>query len=458
VFESLQSRLSGVFDKLRGRGALSEADVDAALAEVRTALIEADVALPVAKDFIDKVRPRAIGENVIRSVTPGQQVIKIVHDVLVETLGQENAALSIGSPPAPILMVGLQGSGKTTTSAKLGLLLQTRDKKRVLMASLDTTRPAAMEQLRVLGEQAGIATLPIAAGQGPLDIARRAVASAKVGGYDVVILDTAGRQHVDEQLMAEVASVKALVNPHETLLVADALTGQDAVNIAKSFNDRLKISGIILTRVDGDARGGAALSMRSVTGAPIKFLGAGEKLDALEPFHPARVAGRILDMGDVVSLVERASETLDKDEAEKLAAKMKKGQFDMNDLKAQLNQMKKLGGMKGVLGMLPGVGKIKGQLEAAGLDDKILTRQEAIIQSMTKKERGDPDLINGSRRKRIAAGAGVEVSEVNKLLKMHRQMADMMKKMGKGGRMPMMPGMGGGMPGGLPPGMFPGRR
>ena len=457
MFESLQSRLSGVFDKLRGRGALSEADVDAALAEVRTALIEADVALPVVKDFIEKVRPRAIGENVIRSVTPGQQVIKIVHDVLVETLGQENAALNIGSPPAPILMVGLQGSGKTTTSAKLGLLLQTKDKKRVLMASLDTTRPAAMEQLRVLGEQAGIATLPIMPGQGPLDIAKRAMASAKVGGYDAVILDTAGRQHVDEQLMSEIASIKALVNPHETLLVADSLTGQDAVNIAKSFHDRVSVTGIILTRVDGDGRGGAGLSMRFGTGAPIKFLGAGEKLDALEAFHPERVASRILDMGDVVSLVERASETLDKEEAEKLAAKMKKGTFDMNDLKAQLNQMKKLGGMKGVLGMLPGVGKIKGQLDAAGLDDKILTRQEAIIQSMTKTERVDPDLINGSRRKRIAAGAGVEVSEVNKLLKMHRQMADMMKKMGKGGRMPMMPGMGG-MPGGLPPGMFPGRR
>jgi signal recognition particle subunit SRP54 len=457
LFESLQSRLSGVFDKLRGRGALSEADVDAALAEVRAALIEADVALPVVKEFIDKVRPRAVGENIIRSVQPGQQVIKIVHDVLVETLGQENEQLSIGSPPAPILMVGLQGSGKTTTSAKLGLLLQTREKKRVLMASLDTTRPAAMEQLRVLGEQAGIATLPIVAGQGPLDIARRAIASAKVGGYDAVILDTAGRQHVDEQLMAEVAAVKQLTNPHETLLVADALTGQDAVNIAKSFNERVGVSGIILTRVDGDGRGGAALSMRTVTGAPIKFLGAGEKLDALEPFHPARVASRILDMGDVVSLVEKASETLDKQEAERIAAKMKKGQFDMDDLKAQLNQMKKLGGMKGVLGMLPGVGKIKGQLEAAGLDDKIITRQEAIIHSMTKKERSDPDLINGSRRKRIAAGAGVEVSEVNKLLKMHRQMADMMKKMGKGGRMPTMPGMGG-MPGGLPPGMFPGRR
>lgn len=457
MFESLQSRLSGVFDKLRGRGALTEADVDAALAEVRTALIEADVALPVVKDFIEKVRPRAVGENVIRSVTPGQQVIKIVHDVLIETLGQENAALNIGSPPAPILMVGLQGSGKTTTSAKLGLLLQTKEKKRVLMASLDTTRPAAMEQLRVLGEQAGIATLPIIAGQGPLDIAKRAMASAKVGGYDAVILDTAGRQHVDEQLMAEVASVKALVNPHETLLVADSLTGQDAVNIAKSFHDRVAVSGIVLTRVDGDGRGGAALSMRFVTGAPIKFLGAGEKLDALEPFHPERVAGRILDMGDVVSLVEKASETIDKEEAEKLAAKMKKGQFDMNDLKSQLAQMKKLGGMKGVLGMLPGVGKIKGQLDAAGLDDKILTRQEAIIQSMTKAERSDPDSINGSRRKRIAAGAGVEVSEVNKLLKMHRQMADMMKKMGKGGRVPMMPGMGG-LPGGLPPGMFPGRR
>ena len=457
MFESLQSRLSGVFDKLRGRGALSEADVDAALAEVRTALIEADVALAVVKDFIEKVRPRAIGENVIRSVTPGQQVIKIVHDVLVETLGQENAALNIGSPPAPILMVGLQGSGKTTTSAKLGLLLQTKEKKRVLMASLDTTRPAAMEQLRVLGEQAGIATLPIMSGQGPLDIAKRALASAKVGGYDAVILDTAGRQHIDELLMAEIASIKALVNPHETLLVADALTGQDAVNIAKSFHDRVSVTGIILTRVDGDGRGGAALSMRFVTGAPIKFLGAGEKLDALEAFHPERVASRILDMGDVVSLVERASETLDKEEAEKLAAKMKKGTFDMNDLKSQLNQMKKLGGMKGVLGMLPGVGKIKDQLDAAGLDDKILTRQEAIIQSMTKTERSDPDLINGSRRKRIAAGAGVDVSDVNKLLKMHRQMADMMKKMGKGGRMPMMPGMGG-MPGGLPPGMFPGRR
>jgi len=455
MFDSLQSRLGATFDRLRGRGALTEADVEEGLKDIRTALVEADVALPVVKDFIDRVRPRAIGEGVIRSVTPGQQVVKIVHDALVETLGTENATLDLGSPPAPILMVGLQGSGKTTTSAKLALMLQGREKKKVLMASLDVSRPAAMEQLRVLGEQAGVATLPIVAGQGPVEIARRAMASAKVGGYDVLILDTAGRQHIDEQLMTEVAQIKALVNPHETLLVADSLTGQDAVNIAKSFNARVPLSGIILTRADGDARGGAALSMRAVTGAPIKFLGVGEKLDALEAFHPQRVANRILDMGDVVSLVEKAAETIDKEQAEKIAAKMKKGSFDMDDLAEQLKQMKKLGGMQGVLSMLPGVGKVKSQLDAAGLDDKILTRQEAIISSMTKQERRDPDVINGSRRKRIASGAGVEVSDVNKLLKMHRQMSDMMKKMGKGGR--AMQGLasmfgGGGMPRGVPGG------
>jgi len=454
MFDSLQQRLGATFDRLRGRGALSESDVDAGLADIRTALIEADVALPVVDDFIAKVRPQAIGENVIRSVTPGQQIVKIVHDVLVETLGKENSALNIGSPPAPILMVGLQGSGKTTTSAKLAMMLQTREKKRVLMASLDVNRPAAMEQLKILGEQANVPTLPIMPGQSPLDIAKRAMAAARVGGYDVLILDTAGRQHIDEQLMSEVAAVKAQTNPHETLLVADSLTGQDAVNIAKSFNERVAISGIILTRADGDARGGAALSMRSVTGAPIKFLGVGEKLDALEAFHPERVASRILDMGDVVSLVEKAAETFDKEESEKLAKKMKKGEFDMNDLAQQLQQMKKLGGMQGVLGMLPGVGKVKDQLSAAGIDDKILTRQEAVISSMTKQERADPDLINGSRRRRIAQGAGVEVSEVNKLLKMHRQMSDMMKKMSKGGR--AMQGLasmfgGGGMPP-MPPG------
>ncbi len=461
MFDSLQKRLGATFDRLRGRGALSEADVDEGLAEIRSALIDADVALPVVKDFIDRVRPRAIGADVVRSVTPGQQIVKIVHDALVETLGAASAGLDLGSAPAPILMVGLQGSGKTTTSAKLGLMLQTREKKRVLMASLDVSRPAAMEQLKILGEQAGVPTLPILPNQMPLDIARRAMAAARVGGYDVVILDTAGRQHVDEQLMLEVAQVRDAVSPHETLLVADSLTGQDAVNIAKSFNERVKLSGIILTRADGDARGGAALSMRAVTGAPIKFLGVGEKLDALEAFHPDRVASRILDMGDVVSLVERAAENFDKEKAEKIAAKMKKGTFDMNDLADQLAQMKKMGGMQGLLAMLPGVGKIKDQMNAAGLDDKVITRQEAVIQSMTKAERRDPDVINGSRRKRIAAGAGVEVSEVNKLLKMHRQMSDVMKKMGKmGGKMPMG-GLGslfgGGMPQ-LPPGVFPGRK
>jgi signal recognition particle subunit SRP54 len=454
MFDSLQQRLGATFDRLRGRGALSESDVDAGLADIRTALIEADVALPVVDDFISKVRPQAIGESVIRSVTPGQQIVKIVHDALVETLGKENSALNLGSPPASILMVGLQGSGKTTTSAKLANMLQTREKKRVLMASLDVHRPAAMEQLKILGEQANVPTLPIMPGQSPLEIAKRAMAAARVGGYDVLILDTAGRQHIDEQLMNEVAAVKAQTNPHETLLVADSLTGQDAVNIAKSFNERVNISGIILTRADGDARGGAALSMRSVTGAPIKFLGVGEKLDALEAFHPERVASRILDMGDVVSLVEKAAETFDKEESEKLAKKMKKGEFDMNDLAQQLQQMKKLGGMQGVLSMLPGVGKVKDQLSAAGLDDKILTRQEAVISSMTKQERANPDVINGSRRKRIAQGAGVDVSDVNKLLKMHRQMSDMMKKVSKGGR--AMQGLasmfgGGGMPP-MPPG------
>jgi signal recognition particle subunit SRP54 len=456
MFDSLQTRLGGVFDKLRGRGALSEADVDEGLREIRSALIDADVSLPVVEDFIKAVRPKAIGENVIRSVTPGQQVVKIVHDELVETLGHAKTDLDLGSAPAPILMVGLQGSGKTTTSAKLGLMLQTKEKKRVMMASLDVRRPAAMEQLKVLGEQAGVATLPILPNQMPLDIAKRAMAAARVGGYDVLILDTAGRQHIDEALMSEVQQVRDAVKPHETLLVADSLTGQDAVNIAKSFNERLTISGIILTRADGDARGGAALSMRKVTGAPIKFLGLGEKLDALEAFHPERVAARILDMGDVVSLVEKAAETIDKEQAEKLARKMKKGEFDMNDLADQLRQMAKLGGMQGVLSMLPGVGKVKDQLAGAGLDDKMLKRQEAIISSMTKTERVKPDIINGSRRKRIASGAGVEVSDVNKLLKMHRQMSDVMKKIGKGGRNPFG-GFGGGMPQ-LPPGMFPGGR
>jgi signal recognition particle subunit SRP54 len=454
MFDSLQKRLGSAFDRLKGRGALSEADVDEALNEVRAALTDADVALSVVKDFVAKVRERAVGESVIRSVTPGQQVVKIVYDTLVETLGTESEGLSLGAPPASILMVGLQGSGKTTSSAKLGLMLQTKEKKRVLMASLDVNRPAAMEQLKILGEQAGVPTLPILAGQRPTDIAKRAMAAARVGGFDVLILDTAGRQHVDEALMAEVAEVKKLTQPHETLLVADSLTGQDAVNIAKSFHDRVHVSGIILTRADGDSRGGAALSMRSVTGAPIKFLGMGEKLDALEAFHPSRLASRILDMGDVVSLVERAAETVDREKAEKLAKKMKKGELDFNDLSDQLAQMRKMGGMQGLLGMLPGIGKMKDQLAAAGLDDSVLKRQEAIISSMTRAERAKPDLINGSRRKRIAAGAGVEVSDVNKIVKMQRQMSDVMKRMGKGGR-GMFGGLGG-MGGGMDPQMLAG--
>ena len=453
MFDALQSRLAGVFDKLKGRGALSASDIDTALRDVRVALLEADVALPVVKDFIEKVRERSVGEDVVRSVTPGQQVVKIVHDALVEMLGSENASLSLGSPPAPILMVGLQGSGKTTSSAKLALFLQTKEKKRVLMASLDVNRPAAMEQLKILGEQAEVATLPIVPNQRPEDIAKRAMAAARVGGYDVVILDTAGRQHMDEALMAEVARVRDIAHPHETLLVADSLTGQDAVNIAKSFHARVPLSGIVLTRADGDARGGAALSMRAVTGAPIKFLGIGEKLDALEAFHPARIASRILGMGDVVSLVEKAVETIDREKAEKLAKKLKKGEMDFNDLADQLSQMRKMGGMQGLLGMLPGMGKMKEKIAEAGFNEDVLKHHEAIIRSMTREERVKPDLINGSRRKRIAKGAGVEVSEVNKVLKMQRQMADAMKRMGKmgsrglpfgiGGATPNFPGLGG---------------
>jgi len=462
MFESLSNRLSGVLDKLKGRGALSERDVDEALREVRVALLEADVALPVAKDFIAKVREKAVGADVLKSVTPGQMVVKIVHDTLVETLGEDEGGISLNAvPPVVIMMVGLQGSGKTTTTAKIAKRLTERDKKRVLMASLDVRRPAAQAQLKVLGEQTGVDTLAIIEGQQPADIARRAFSSAKLSGYDVVMLDTAGRLHIDEQLMAEIETVKAATGPHEILLVADALTGQDAVNVAKTFNDRMKLTGIVLTRVDGDGRGGAALSMRAVTGAPIKLLGTGEKLDALEDFHGSRIAGRILGMGDVVSLVERAAETIDKDKAEKLAKKMVKGEFDLDDLAEQLAQMRKMGGMQGLLGMLPGVGKVKAQIAEANLDDKVLKRQEAIISSMTKKERRDPRIINGQRRKRIAAGSGTEVQDVNKILKMHRQMADMMKAMGKGGKKGMaglLNAMGGGqmppgMAGGLPPGM-----
>ena len=458
MFDTLTSKLGQVFDRLRGRGALSEADVNEAMREGRVALLEADVAIGVVKDFIEKVRVKAVGQDVLRSVTPGQQVVKIVHDELAAMLGDTAVGIDLEAPaPVVIMMVGLQGSGKTTTTAKIANRLVKRDRKKVLMVSLDVQRPAAQEQLRVLGEQAGVPTLPIIAGQMPVDIAKRAVTAGKLSGYDVVLFDTAGRLHIDEQLMAEVAAIRDIAKPHETLLVADALTGQDAVNIAKTFKDRVGITGLVLTRMDGDGRGGAALSMRAVTGAPIKLVGLGEKLDALEDFHPQRVAGRILGMGDVVSLVEKAAETIDAEKAQAMAKRMEKGEFTLDDLSEQLKQMQKIGGMKGVLGMLPGVGKIKNAIDQAGLDEKIFLRQQAMISSMTKKERAKPDIINGSRRKRIAKGAGVDVSELNKLLKMHRQMADMMKdlKKGKKGGLGALFGMGGGMPG-LPPGGLPG--
>jgi signal recognition particle subunit SRP54 len=459
MFDTLTTKLGQVFDRLRGRGALSEADVNEALREVRVALLEADVALTVVKDFIEKVRVKAVGQDVLRSVTPGQQVIKIVNDELTAMLGDAAVGLDLEAPaPVVIMMVGLQGSGKTTTTAKIALRLTKRDKKKVLMASLDVQRPAAQEQLRILGEQAGVATLPVISGQMPADIAKRAVTSGRLSGYDVVLLDTAGRLHIDEQLMAEIAAVRDIARPHETLLVADALTGQDAVNIAKTFKDRVGITGLVLTRMDGDGRGGAALSMRAVTGAPIKLIGMGEKLDALEDFHPGRVAGRILGMGDIVSLVEKAGETLDQAKAEAMAKRMEAGNFTLDDLAEQLRQMQRIGGMKGVLGMLPGVGKMKAAMESANLDEKIFLRQQAMISSMTKKERAKPEIINGSRRKRIAKGSGVDVSELNKLLKMHRQMADMMKdlKKGKRGGLGAMFGLGGGGMPQLPPNLPPG--
>lgn len=453
MFESLSERLSGILDKLTGRGALSEADVNEAMREVRRALIEADVALPVVRSFTDKVRSRAVGADVVKSITPGQMVIKIVHDQLVEMLGSDADPIDINAPaPVAIMMVGLQGSGKTTTTAKIARRLTQRDKRKVLMASLDTRRPAAQEQLKVLGEQNSVDTLPIVAGQGPVEIARRAIQAARLGGYDVVMLDTAGRIHIDESLMLEMAEVKAAANPHEILLVADSLTGQDAVNLATSFDERVGITGIVLTRMDGDGRGGAALSMRAVTGKPVKLIGTGEKSDALEDFHPRRIADRILGMGDIVSLVEKAAEAIDAEKAAKMAAKLQKGNFDLEDLADQLKQMEKLGGMSGMMSMLPGISKFKKQMDAANIDERMFKRQIAIIQSMTPGERRKPDILKASRKKRIASGSGVDVAEVNKLLKMHRQMADVMKMMGKNKGMlgKMMGALGGSMAGGMP--------
>ncbi len=437
MFEALSDKLSGILDRLTRRGALTAADVEAAAREVRRALLEADVALDVARAFIDKLRERAVGVEVVKSVTPGQMVVKIVHDQLIETLGVAADPIDLNAPaPVPIMLVGLQGSGKTTTAAKIARRLNEQMRRKTLMASLDTRRPAAMEQLAVLGQQIGVATLPIVAGQPPGGIARRAVEAARLGGYDVVLLDTAGRTTLDDAMMAESAEIKAAVHPHEVLLVADALTGQDAVNLARAFDQRVGLTGIVLTRVDGDGRGGAALSMRAVTGKPIKLIGTGERIDALEDFHPARIADRILGMGDIVSLVEKAAATIDAEKAMRTAERMRKGAFDLNDLREQLEQMQKMGGLGGLMGMLPGIAKMKKEIAAANIDDNILKRQVAIIQSMTPSERRHPELLKASRKRRVATGSGSKVEEINKLLKMHRGMADMMKAMGGAKRGP----------------------
>src|ERR1700678_2949631 len=474
VFDNLSEKLGGILDRLTRRGSLTEADVDAAMREVRRALLEADVSLDVVRSFTERVREQAIGATVVKSVTPGQMVVKIVHDELVATLGSDGQSIDLNAvPPVAIMMVGLQGSGKTTTTAKLARRMVQRDKRKVLMASLDIYRPAAMEQLAILGRDLDIPTLPIVAGQKPAQIAKRALEAAKLGGYDVVLLDTAGRTTLDEEMMAEAAEIKTTANPHEVLLVADSLTGQDAVNLARSFDERVGLTGIVLTRVDGDGRGGAALSMRAVTGKPIKLIGTGEKLDALEEFDPARIAGRILGMGDIVALVEKAATTIDAEKAARVAEKMRKGAFDLADLREQLTQMQNMGGMSGLMAMLPGVAKIKNQLAERNLDETMLKRQMAIIDSMTPRERRNPDLLKASRKRRIAAGSGTKPEDINRLLKMHRTMADVMKAMGGAKRGPMagianMLGLGGGgggvpsaeqmaalakkMPGGLPAG------
>ena len=479
MFDALSDRLGTVFDRLRGRGALKEQDVRDAMREVRIALLEADVALPVVRRFIDEVTEKAVGHNVLRSVTPGQQVVKIVNDALVDMLGGDDVpGLDLNAaPPVVIMMVGLQGSGKTTTTAKLGKLLKEKYGKKALMASLDVNRPAAQDQLKVLGEQVDVATLPIIAGQQPTEIATRALQAAKLQAVDVLLLDTAGRLHVDQGLMDEMQAVAAISTPREVLLVVDALAGQDAVNVAKAFSEQIELSGIVLTRLDGDARGGAALSMRHVTGKPIKFAGMGEKLDALEVFQPSRIASRILGMGDVVSIVEKAAAAIEEEDAQRMAERMAKGQFDMNDLRQQLGQMQKMGGLGALAGMLPGMKKAKAAMDSSGMDDRVLLRMDAIIGSMTPKERTRPELLNAKRKIRIANGSGVQVREVNKLLKMHQEMGRAMKQIkkmgglgglakmfGKGGLGGGLPGLGGGgmgggggLPGlggpGLPPGL-----
>lgn len=441
MFQSLSSKLTGIFSGLRKRGVLSEADIDSAMREVRIALLEADVALPVVKDFINSLKAKALGAEVIASVSPAQMVIKLVSDHLKELLGSEQSVINFSAnPPVVMMMVGLQGSGKTTSTGKLANRLKNKHNKKILVASLDIYRPAAQLQLEQVAKQAGVSSLPIIAGEKPLEITKRALQEARLGGYDVLLLDTAGRLHIDEELMAELKAVKTLANPLETLLVADSLTGQDAVNIAKTFHEQIGVTGIILTRVDGDGRGGAALSMRAVTGQPIKFIGVGEKIDEFEEFYPDRIAGRILDMGDIVSLVEKAAEAVSEAEMEKMASRMMEGVFDFNDLLDQLRKMDKMGGIGGMMKMLPGMGQLKEKMADAKIEPKMLARQEAIILSMTAKERSHPKLINASRRVRIAKGSGLTVQDVNRLIKQQMQMEDMMKKLKKMGAKGMMRG------------------
>ncbi|MFT9298015.1 MAG: signal recognition particle protein [Gluconobacter sp.] len=469
MFDQLSGKMSGVLEGLSKNGKLSEADVTEAMREVRLAMLEADVALPVVRDFVNKVRERAVGHEVLESVSPGQAVAKIVNDALIDALGGAGfAPLNLSAvPPVPLLMVGLQGSGKTTTSGKIALRLSSRERKKILLASLDVQRPAAQLQLQQLAERVNAITglvksLPIVAGQSPVDIAKRALETARREGYDIVILDTAGRLSIDEALMDEVREIRSVTNPAETLLVVDAMTGQDAVNTAKSFNEAVGITGVVMSRMDGDARGGAALSMKAITGAPIKLTGSGEKLEALEEFHPERVAGRILGLGDVAGLVERAAETLDHEEGERVAKKMLAGKFDLDDYVSQINQINRMGSISGILGMLPGMGKIKDMLGDKEIDTSIFKRHKAIISSMTKQERKTPGIIKASRKKRIASGSGTTVQEVNRLLKQFDDMSTMMKrisKMGLGGLMRGMGGAGGladmmkgmGKPGGRPP-------
>jgi signal recognition particle subunit SRP54 len=450
MFGNLSDKLGGIFDRLTRRGTLSEKNIDEAMREIRIALLEADVALPVVKDFVKTVKKEALGAKVIKSVTPGQMVVKIVNDALVEMLGGESEGINLkAAPPVPVLFVGLQGSGKTTSCGKLGKMLKDKHGKKVLMASLDVYRPAAQEQLAQLGLQSNVDTLEIIKEQKPVAIAERAMKEARIGGYDVVLLDTAGRLHIDEKLMEEVAQVRDVVKPTETLLVADAMTGQDAVNVSKEFNEKIGVTGIVLTRIDGDARGGAALSMKAVTGCPIKFLGVSEKLDGWEKFHPDRLASRILGMGDIVSLVENAAEKLDKEEAEKVAKNMLSGKFTLDDMLSQLQQVKKLGNLQGILAMMPGINKMQKQIANAGIDDSLFKKQEAMILSMTKKERQNPEIIKASRKVRISKGSGTSVQDINKLLKQHKQMSSMMKKMKKTGLLGKM--LGGGMGGFAPP-------